>query len=50
MLIQALIKPKFFMPVHGKHMHLINHSKIAEDMGMNKSNIFVLEIGDVLEL
>ncbi|MBC2520294.1 ribonuclease J [Clostridium saccharobutylicum] len=49
-LIQTLIKPKFFMPIHGEHMHLINHSKIAENMGMKKSNIFVLETGDVLEL
>lgn len=49
-LIQALLKPKFFVPVHGEYRHLLSHSKIAENMGMDKSNIFILEIGDVLEL
>ncbi|NRT76035.1 MULTISPECIES: ribonuclease J [Clostridium] len=49
-LIQALLKPKFFVPVHGEYRHLLSHSKIAENMGINKSNIFILEIGDVLEL
>lgn len=49
-LIHALLKPKFFVPVHGEYMHLLSHSKIAENMGMDKSNIFILEIGDVLEL
>ena len=49
-LIHALLKPKFFIPVHGEYMHLISHAKIAENMGMDKSNIFVLEIGDILEL
>ena len=49
-LIHALLKPKFFIPVHGEYRHLISHAKIAENMGMDKSNIFVLEIGDVLEL
>jgi len=48
-LIHALLKPKFFIPVHGEYMHLLSHSKIAENMGMDKSNIFILEIGDVLE-
>ncbi|AJG99802.1 ribonuclease J [Clostridium beijerinckii] len=49
-LIQALLKPKFFVPVHGEYRHLLSHSKIAENMGMDKSNMFILEIGDVLEL
>lgn len=49
-LIHALLKPKFFMPIHGEHMHLIAHSRIAENMGIEKNNIFFLEIGDVLEL
>ena len=49
-LIHALLKPKFFIPVHGEHMHLISHGKIAENMGVDESNIFILEIGDVLEL
>ncbi len=49
-LIHALLKPKFFMPVHGEYRHLIKHAKIAEDMGMDKSNIFIVETGDVLEV
>nr|WP_312290967.1 ribonuclease J [Clostridium chromiireducens] len=49
-LIHALLKPKFFVPVHGEYRHLLSHSKIAENMGMDKSNTFILEIGDVLEL
>lgn len=49
-LIHALLKPKFFVPVHGEYMHLLSHSKIAENMGMNKSNIFILEIGNVFEV
>ena len=49
-LINALIKPKFFMPIHGEYKHLINHAKIAENMGMDKSNIFILETGEILEL
>jgi len=49
-LIHALLKPKFFMPIHGEYKHLIGHAKIAENMGMDKSNIFVLETGEILEL
>lgn len=48
-MIHALLKPKFFVPIHGEYKHLISHAKIAENMGMNKGNIFVLETGDVLE-
>ncbi|NLL30317.1 MAG: ribonuclease J [Clostridiales bacterium] len=49
-LIHALLKPKFFIPVHGEYMHLIAHARIAENMGMEKENVFYLEMGDVLEL
>jgi ribonuclease J len=49
-LIHSLVKPKFFMPVHGEYRHLIQHSLLAEKMGMNKSNIFILENGRVLEV
>jgi ribonuclease J len=48
-MIHALLKPKFFIPVHGEYKHLINHAKIAENMGMNKEKIFVLETGDIFE-
>ena len=49
-LIQALLKPKFFVPVHGEYKHLFTHAKIAQSMGVYESNIFILEMGDVLEL
>lgn len=49
-LIHALLKPKFFLPVHGEYKHLRSHGKIAENMGMDKENIFLMESGDVLEV
>ena len=49
-LIQALLKPKFFLPVHGEYKQLRAHSKIAQDMGVDENKIFILEIGDVFEL
>ena len=49
-LIQALLKPKFFVPVHGEYKHLFTHAKIAQSMGVDESNIFILAMGDVLEL
>lgn len=49
-LIQALVKPKFFMPVHGEYRHLKQHANLANDLGTPMENIFVMEIGKVLEL
>ena len=49
-LIQALLKPRFFIPVHGEYRHLITHAKIAQSMGVDKENTFILDNGDVLEL
>lgn len=49
-LIQALLKPKFFIPVHGEYKHLITHVKIAQSMGIDKENTFILENGDIFEL
>lgn len=49
-LMLALTKPKFFMPVHGEYMHLSSHRDLAISMGMDKKNIFVNKLGDVLEL
>jgi ribonuclease J len=49
-LILSLVKPRFFVPVHGEYRHLSLHARLAESVGMPKSNIFVLEDGDVLEL
>ncbi|MFR4161061.1 MAG: ribonuclease J [Paraclostridium sordellii] len=49
-LIHTLVKPKFFMPVHGEYRHLIHHKNLAIKLGMKKENIFILESGEVLEL
>ena len=49
-IILALTKPKFFIPVHGEYRHLKCHANLAVSMGMNKSDIFITEIGKVLEL
>ena len=48
-LLQALIKPKYFVPVHGEYRHLTQHAQLAEKMGVNKENIFIADIGTVLE-
>jgi len=47
-LIHTLIKPKYFMPVHGEFRHLVQHSNIAESIGMKKNRIFILANGDQL--
>ena len=49
-LLLNLVKPKFFMPIHGEFRHLTLHAKLAESVGIPKDNIFVLEDGDILEL
>lgn len=49
-LIHNLVKPKFFMPVHGEHRHLRQHADLAIKMGLSKENTFILENGKVLEL
>jgi ribonuclease J len=49
-LLLNLVKPKFFMPIHGEYRHLTLHSKLAQSIGIPKDNIFVLEDGDVLEV
>ncbi len=46
-LIQTLLKPKFFMPIHGEVSHLIQHKEIALGLGMKESNIVILKPGDV---
>ena len=49
-LIMSLIKPKYFIPVHGEHRHLVLHKRLAEEMGIPEQNSFVLSNGSVLEL
>ena len=49
-LLLSLVKPTFFMPVHGEYRHLSLHAKLAQSIGMAEGNVFVLEDGDILEL
>ena len=49
-LMQALTKPKYFMPIHGESRHLAANASLAREMGMPDRNIFISEIGKVLEI
>ncbi|MBR5515212.1 MAG: ribonuclease J [Clostridia bacterium] len=49
-LMHALTKPKYFMPIHGEFKHLVRHKELAISMGENESSIFVMEIGQMLEI
>ncbi len=48
-IIHGLVKPTFFIPVHGEQRHLQIHSKLAQSMGMSAKNVFIGEIGTVFE-
>ena len=49
-LIYSLVRPKYAVPVHGEYKHLMAQAKIAEELGIDKDDIFILSSGDVLEL
>lgn len=49
-LMHSLIRPKFFMPVHGEARHLQTHAELAQELGLPKENIFILSNGDCLKL
>lgn len=49
-LIYSLLKPKYAIPVHGEYRHLKGHAELAESMGIDKDNIFILSSGNVLEM
>ena len=49
-LLMGLLKPKYFMPIHGEERHLFANKEIAEFMGIPSQNIFISEIGRVLEI
>lgn len=49
-MILSLTKPKYFIPVHGEHRHLVLHSELAQKMGMKEEDTFVLGNGSVLEI
>jgi ribonuclease J len=49
-IIQALLQPEYFVPIHGEYRHLVVHSRLAESVGVPEGNAFVLTDGDVLEI
>ncbi|MBQ3492970.1 MAG: ribonuclease J [Clostridia bacterium] len=49
-MLHSLVKPKFFIPVHGEYRHLKKHALLAQSMGMKESNIIIADIGDTVEL
>ena len=49
-IIHGVTKPKYFIPVHGEQKHLHHHAQLAKNMGMKASNIFIGDIGDVIEI
>ena len=49
-IIHALVKPRFFIPVHGEQRMLKNHSKLAQEVGMSPRNVIIGDIGRVIEL
>lgn len=49
-LMHSLIRPKYFMPVHGEFRHLREHSELAKNLGTPEKNIFILENGDELTI
>ncbi len=49
-LMLHILRPKYFIPVHGEYRHLKMHANLAEEMGVPQENVFVAEIGNVVEL
>ena len=49
-LMLNLTKPKYFIPVHGEYRHLVQHAKLATDVGVESENVIIAEIGDVIEI
>src|SRR5439155_13418546 len=49
-IVQSLVKPKYFVPIHGEYRHLVLHAELARTMGVALDNAMVLVDGDVLEI
>jgi ribonuclease J len=49
-LMLSLVKPRYFMPIHGETRHLVAHAHLAEAVGMKHQDVFVIDNGDCLEL
>jgi ribonuclease J len=49
-LMLNLVRPKYFMPIHGEYRHLVYHAQLARKQGIPEENIFILENGDILDI
>ena len=49
-ILHSLLKPQFFIPVHGEYRHLKRHARLAMDLGMSENNILIADIGNCVEL
>lgn len=49
-LMHTLVKPKFFLPVHGEYRHLKQHAELSMKLGLSSNNILIMDIGDVVEI
>ncbi len=49
-ILHSLLKPKFFIPIHGEYRHLKKHCILAKELGMRESNMLICDIGDTVEL
>jgi len=49
-LMHSFMKPTYFMPIHGEHRMLVHHAQLAEELGMDRRNIFVMDIGQTLNV
>ncbi|MBR2968427.1 MAG: ribonuclease J [Clostridia bacterium] len=49
-ILHSLVKPKFFIPVHGEYRHMKKHVKLAQSLGMKESNMLIAEVGSTVEL
>jgi ribonuclease J len=48
-LMLNLVRPRYFVPIHGEYRHLVHHARMAEQVGVPRDNIFIIESGTVLE-
>ena len=48
--LHTLLKPKFFIPVHGEYRHLKKHCRLAKEIGMKDGNMLIADIGDTIEI
>lgn len=48
-LMHNLVRPKYFIPVHGEYRHLVTHARLAQSLGMPKENVFIGENGQIIE-